>query len=228
MIWNVPHMWVGSTVFILGGGPSLANVPQDAFDGTRGIRTIAVNDSYLRFPRAEIVYFCDYRWYGWHEKRAEFARFAGLKVSMSPQLVNAPDVRTLKQGERHSVSIDPTTLHTGSNSGYQACNLAFLLGAARIVLLGFDMRMIDGRHHWHGGHPTQAAGDVYEKVMIPHFRDLIDPFSLHGCVVVNATPGSALECFLATTLEEELKNYGRYYAERSQGAVSWNSRGFSA
>jgi len=32
-------------------------------------------------------------------------------------------------------------------------NLAVQLGAARILLLGYDMRAVDGKTHWFGEHP---------------------------------------------------------------------------
>ena len=44
-------------------------------------------------------------------------------------------------------------LSTGGNSGHQAVNLAFLLGAKRIWLLGFDMGAASSSHnHFFGNH----------------------------------------------------------------------------
>lgn len=46
---------------------------------------------------------------------------------------------------------EPGTIGAGGNSGFQALNLAAQFGAARIVLVGFDLR-IDMGLHWHGAH----------------------------------------------------------------------------
>ena len=44
-------------------------------------------------------------------------------------------------------------VHFGGNSGFQAINLAFLWGATRIILLGFDCKAVAGKDHWFGQHP---------------------------------------------------------------------------
>jgi hypothetical protein len=42
--------------------------------------------------------------------------------------------------------------------------LAFLFGAARIVLVGYDMREVDGRRHFFGSHPRPLRdGGSFEK-----------------------------------------------------------------
>ncbi|HCZ48509.1 MAG TPA: hypothetical protein DCZ11_05850, partial [Gammaproteobacteria bacterium] len=46
------------------------------------------------------------------------------------------------------LSASPLRIHQGGNSGYQALNLAVLLGAERVILLGYDMH----GGHWHGRH----------------------------------------------------------------------------
>lgn len=56
-------------------------------------------------------------------------------------------------------------VHTGGgNGGMQAVNLAWHLGADRIVLLGYDMQITDGQLHWHGQH-VNKLGDPKPDLM---------------------------------------------------------------
>src|SRR5262249_19842922 len=92
-------------------------------------------------------------------------------------------------------SFEPGVIHYGFNSGFQAVNLALQFGAQHIVLVGFDMRVVDGREHFFGSHPEcQGFGPLSLELFISEFgkaaRDLSDDIE-----IVNATPGSALKCF---------------------------------
>ena len=51
-------------------------------------------------------------------------------------------------------STDPDTLR-GSNSGFAALNLAYLLGYREIALLGFDFQWSAGNSHFHDGYAWQ-------------------------------------------------------------------------
>lgn len=84
-------------------------------------------------------------------------------------------------------------LHQGCNSGYQALNLAVLLGAKRIMLLGFDMRIVDERRHFFGDHPKGMNVQSNYAQWITKFKTI--PPDLTGVEVFNCTKGSALKCF---------------------------------
>ena len=98
----------------------------------------------------------------------------------------------------------PDTIHLGGNSGYQAINLAYHLGARKIIILGFDMHR-DGGAHWHGDHPGLNVPDAHltnwRSRMAPLARDLQN----QGVRVINSTPGSALDCFEKLPLNKALK-----------------------
>jgi hypothetical protein len=94
-------------------------------------------------------------------------------------------------------------IHYGHNSGFQALNLAILLGAARIVLVGFDMRIVDGRRHFHGDHPHPLI-NADPRRFVPHFERAAASLPV-GVEILNATPGSALTCFPAADLDEALR-----------------------
>lgn len=92
----------------------------------------------------------------------------------------------------------PGRIHTGGNSGYQAIGLAFMFGAARIVLLGYDMqRGPNGEAHHHPDHPGDLPNSPRERMAewARRFVELAGDLRRHGVEVINATRRSALRCF---------------------------------
>ena len=91
------------------------------------------------------------------------------------------------------------------NSGYAAINLAYHLGANRIVLLGFDMHNDGKDTHFHNGYPTRAAGDhIYKNKFLPGFKELEKGLRVEGVTVFNASPHSQLNEFPKITLAQAL------------------------
>ncbi len=202
--WSAPRLWSGAAVVCLGGGPSLTQAQVDTLRGRAGV--IAVNDAYRLAPWAEVLYACDWRWWC---KHGGVPDFAGLKVTLSNSrghLDAYPDIEILENTGTEGLERDPTGLRTGRNGGYQAINLAVHLGAARVLLLGYDMKPdAQGRTHWFGDHadwPTRAG--VFENVMLPHFTGLARELESLGVAVVNCTPDSALDAFNKLPLERAL------------------------
>lgn len=95
-------------------------------------------------------------------------------------------------------------VHLGGNSGYQSIGLAFLWGARRIVLLGFDMQHTGGASHWHGDHPWKRNAKPPVRNWVPRFTQLAEDLEREGVEVVNATRQTALKCFSVQPLEAAL------------------------
>jgi len=199
----VERVWEGETVVCVGGGPS---VTAEAVALARDrARVIAINNSYLLAPWADVCYFADGRWWEWHKAKPEFMAFAGQKVTIegSGLMVADPEVYMLHNFGSSGISEKQNGLHTGSNSGYQAINLAVLAGAKRVLLLGYDMRFQDGRSHWHGDHPIKVPENNYRHYaalfggMVPQLKRL-------GVEVVNCTPESAIAAFRFGAMDKEL------------------------
>lgn len=198
MRWRAPRLWPGETCAIFGGGPSLTQAQVDA---CRGLRTIAINDAYRLAPWADVLYFCDERWYKWHE--AAVQDFVGLVVTMENYGLPG-DIKHLHNMGRDGLYHEPDGLMTGRNSGIQAINLAVHFGVDRILLLGYDMRAVNGRTHWHEGRPAPASHNVYQQAMLPCFATLVEPLRKRGVEVINCTPSSALTTFRLESLESVL------------------------
>lgn len=99
----------------------------------------------------------------------------------------------------------PNALRTGMNGGYQALGLAIAAGAARVVLVGYDMRFDNkGKSHWHGGHakdPSHSDG-VYRTMYRRYFEELKLPA---GVQVLNCSPVSLIEAFPKVSIEAALQ-----------------------
>jgi hypothetical protein len=101
------------------------------------------------------------------------------------------------------MSLDPMRTHQGGNSGFQAANLAILMGAARILLLGFDMRAAGGRKHWHEDHPDWMVNPQEStfRSWREAFEVALPSIQRAGVEIINCTPGSALTCFPMAEIE---------------------------
>lgn len=108
--------------------------------------------------------------------------------------------------EQGGLAARPNALRTGLNSGYQALGLAVAAGAARIVLLGYDMHFNGEKSHWHGGHPVPVGEAMYRNVYAKYFRELVPQLRQMNIEVLNATPGSALTCFKEVSIESLLSH----------------------
>jgi hypothetical protein len=205
-IWAPEPQWLGRTVFLLGGGPSLRDFKVQRL---KGKTVMAVNSSCHAAPWADILFFTDYNWMQAHLDIVK--AWKGLVVTPSShaktvlgdrirriQLVNRPDFS--RPGE--------LTLKFGRSSGHTAISLAVALGAARIVLLGYDMRRVDGRSHHHDDY-LNTTDALYERDFIPWFKGWNEAAQARGIEILNATPGSALLEFPLVSIEDVLRSEDR-------------------
>jgi len=91
----------------------------------------------------------------------------------------------------------------GGNSGYQAVNLAYLWGAGRILLLGYDMGH-NGLTHYFGDHPNGIQVNSPFKMFMKCF-ETIRPKD-YGIEIINCTPGSKLDCFPRMDIAKALEH----------------------
>lgn len=93
-------------------------------------------------------------------------------------------------------------LHSGQNSGYQAINLAYLMGAEVILLLGYDMARRNGKGHFFGEHPETLNHKTDYRQFITNF-DSIKP-DQYGIEIINCTRDTALTAFPKMDLEKAI------------------------
>jgi len=200
---TVPRLWPGETFVCIGSGPSLTQADVDAVRGLA--RVIVINRSYELALWGDVMYAADAKLWDWVKGAPEFH---GLKYSLeSSAPVMWPDVQILRNTGITGLELDPTGLRTGINSGYQSLGLAYHMGAAKILLLGFDMQWKGGLSHFHGDHPDSQPSPYPQ--MIAAFDTIVQPLTDVGVEVINCTPDSALKCFPMSTIQNELSRLER-------------------
>lgn len=137
----------------------------------------------------------------WHEGAVEFD---GLRITQDKEAAVEYGLMWVPSVSKPGLSMDPSLIHQGSNSGYQALNLAVLLGARKIILLGFDHHAADAQHsHFFGAHPDKVISG-YAQWNRELWPTTIPALNQLGVDVVNCTPGSALTVFRTGDLAKEL------------------------
>lgn len=196
-MWTVSKCFEGRTVAVLASGPSMnqesADLVRDA-----GLPAVVINSTFRLAPWAWALFGADSAWWK-HEDNRDAHQFAGLKVSVE----DCKGVLKLHYTGTTGFDPDPSCLRSGGNSGYQGVHLLAHTGAARILLLGFDM----GGEHWHDDHPAPLRKTPQEHYpgWIARFEELKKALDKRGIDVINCTPGSALKCFPMAELADVLE-----------------------
>ncbi len=187
--WIINKAWIGQEVFIVGGGESLVNFNWDLL---KPLRTIGCNDAYLH--ETDICIFGDKRWFDLHKQQLE--NYNGIIIT------NCPQVQKSKLPWLWCIKRETRGLHNGSlgwngNTGASAINLALILGAAKIYLLGFDMKLSkDKKANWHENSLNKPNADVFPEFLKKFKRVAKDLELKYPTVeVINITDDSDLNEF---------------------------------
>jgi hypothetical protein len=103
--------------------------------------------------------------------------------------------------DRAGLSDRPGVICNGGNSGHGAVGLAHQFGAARILLLGYDLQRTGGRSHWHGDHPGSLGNPPHMGIWIERFGALAADARALGLDIINCSRQTALTCFRRMPLE---------------------------
>lgn len=223
--WTIPRIWEGETSVIIGGGPSAATVN---FDLIKHLKVISINDAYKDQDTYEPRTWIDCAYWkdcGWYDKQYAFAeqedlgtnrmfltRFKGLKVTSCEDYMGDPDVKVLRKGRRNRLERDPNFITHCNNGGAEALALDIMFGSKTILLIGFDMRAVDGKHNYHSNHIRAVPDTHYEEYYRLPFEALVRDARDLGVNIFNCTLGSALDTFPIVPLEEVLNAEGRVCA----------------
>lgn len=167
----------------IASGPSL-NAHDCELVRASGLPTIAVNNSWQLAPWCDYVYAGDLAWWDTHVH----------EVPDGPKRWTC----TRQASAKHALNLH--TAYGEYNSGMRAIELAFQLGAERVLLLGYDCT-VQGGTHFHGDHkdtknPDEALCRKWNKqhARLPQ-RDQ----------VVNCSRDTALTAYRLGMLEKELQ-----------------------
>jgi hypothetical protein len=187
--WSPKPLWLGKTVFVVGGGPSL-----EGFDFAllRGRHCLAINEAFVDVPWADLLFFRDYEWFA--RNAAALADWPGLIVTVSPGAARDWPERLLL------VAANTREMPRARASGQQSVSLAIIMRAARIVLLGFDWNHDGGNYH--DRHP--APGLKYRGGLLESWHGYRERAARAGAEIINATPDSRIGEFRAASITDFL------------------------
>lgn len=192
--------WSEEDVYLIGGGASIRG-----FDFTRlkGLNTIGCNQAF--FLGADICNICtfgDFRF--WSAFPDDLGNYGGWVVT-NYTAMNPPKWLKFYRRINDGLSVPGSgELAWNGNTGALSVNLALMLGASRVFLLGYDMDMKPEETHWHDRlleNPTPAHYTRFCSSFDSVAHAL--PIAYPKAQVINVTNGfSKLMCFPRVSFEE--------------------------
>jgi len=225
-------MWEGGDAWIIGGGPSipkLFGVPEqvinDVLNGRQPVsayspymesihskHTIGINTAFLLGDWVDFVFFGDSKFF--LKFRPQLEKFRGISVSCSQVALKYNWVKYLDKDKkkRKGISTNPEQVSWNGNSGCAAISMAYNMGAKRIFLLGFDMKLDDkNSQHWHSLYKkTLTTKNPVGRKNLPFSRHLTafsfiaQDMKRLGIEIYNVCPESAIKELPKVNLNEVL------------------------
>ena len=192
--WNPEAIWKDEDVFIIGGGHSLRD-----FDWSllKQELTVGCNTAFtLGADICKVCIFGDLKWYTTF--KSDLSQFEGTVFTNVTQLQKPKNIPSwLWVMDRKARGLHRDALGWNNNTGASAINLALLLGACRVFLLGFDMtESQEGKPNWHDKRIEPHTISYVDK-FVPAFghvaADLKSKFP--GCSIHNISDNTALNTF---------------------------------
>lgn len=203
-MWEPKPVWVGQDAFVLGGGSSLRDFDWDRLHKER---VIGCNQAFRLGPQVcDYIVFCDRKFILTENSRLrpgfydELAKFPNPVITTDSMLKHRQE-SWLKWMPRRPDGLHHDALGFNCSTGWSAVNLALLLGATTVYLLGFDMQLdSNGNPNWHGNLLDKPDPNVYVRMLKYSHRvseDLLKKFP--GCRVFNvfdvSSKSSKLDAF---------------------------------
>ena len=187
--------------FCLASGPSLTQTDCDLVGELHlardDIGVIATNNTWLRATWADVLFAGDQCWWNHYAKDAR--AFGGVKLSWASTL------HSIKVPHENGMGLGRKRCRSGGNSGFKSVNIAYLLGAKLIILLGYDMQKTGGVMHWHPDHGGTLKNNGNLSKWVRNFGHLARDLEREKVRVINATRETALTCFERMTIEQAIE-----------------------
>lgn len=184
---------------IIATGQSLTK--EDCEKAHEKSQTIVVNDAWKLLPNADYHYACDKKWWeiNYNDVKSGY-KGQSFTINDEDKSRNPDKKYDLRRiDSRFGKGLSDRYLHYGlnggGNSGYQAINLAYMLGAKTIILLGFDMFGT----HFFGKHPPKLDVSSPFKEFIKSFETITE------VEVINCSRQTSLNCFPKKRLKDVLQ-----------------------
>lgn len=196
-VWSVPRIWSGRA-FVICGGESV-NAAREWIPYLQG-HVIAVKEAALLRPDADVLFLSGENC--WENCKDVIKGFRGGEIVARGRSDARFPARTRRIGrteDKGRLSDDPTKV-CGRDGGTSAINLAYLLGADEIVLIGYDMR--GGR--WLNGERKHTQPKPPKEHFARHLECLptiAADLRERGVSVINTSKSSAVTVFPYEPLE---------------------------
>ena len=223
-MWKIPKIWEGGECWIIGGGPSMPRqfgVPEDIIQDViagrqmpsvyspflssiHGKHIIAVNAAYLLGDWIDVIFFGD-RGFFLHNQKG-LLEHPNIKTTCCSHVKNQPGVKYIPKDKNYvrGISTKTNQISWNNNSGAAAINLAYYFGVKRIVLLGFDMHVIEGTQHWHGEYKKVGAKKLPFSKHLRSFPFIARDAKKLGVEILNISPDSTIQDFKKVKIEDVL------------------------
>ena len=207
-LWKPEPLWAEQDAFIIGGGDSLRTWD---FTLLKNEHTVGCNQAFRLGPEiCDICVFGDKKFI-LDKKSPRVGFYDELEKFPNPTVTNdrhlakykIPWLTCMGRKVYGLSSLDEGTLCWNKNTGSTAINIALLMGAKTIYLLGFDMFLTEGRPNWHDRLLDKPNEKIYVG-MLPAFshvkKDLAVKFP--GRIIFNVTNKSNLNTFPKLSFNE--------------------------
>lgn len=199
----IAHKYRNKKFILCATGPSLTKEVVETIREYKDDYIIfGINDSYRLIDFLDEHYACDGKW--WRMWGNDFReKYPKLSAWCYDDEGIQWGVKPTTGFFRSGLSLDQKYVHFGSNSGYQALNIAFLMGGRKFILVGYNMQRVGAASHYFGDHPPGLNNASPYKTFVDNFLTI--PENIRQ-LIVNCTPNSALRGFRTEDLRRELEN----------------------
>lgn len=202
--WEIPSSWRGHTAYIIGGGPSVNDVDLSLI---KDKCVIGCNNAYMFGDWVDVCWFGDYKFYKWHttEYKKWFNAYKGLIISnLDDGKINDKRVYLVHR-KGQGINTEKNCVAWNSNTGASAVNLAYHFGARRIVLIGFDCKLINEKPNYHDLHLVKDSDYKWSYKKFKHFwkKIALDAKKLN-VEIINTSLDSDLKHFPIKRLEDAI------------------------
>jgi hypothetical protein len=188
------------TMYIIGGGPSVRN--EDL--GLLCDKCVIGTNAAFIFSCVKMNIVGDMMFYVWHKKALDWliekgvpmVTFDDVPKNQNPKIIYLEKENS--DGLLHDGKIPwfMSGIGMGGNTGSGAMQVAYYLGAKRIVLVGFDMTALpDGKRNFHDMHKGAVEMHLPYPDFIRRTESLREGLYVEGIDVVNTCLTSALKAF---------------------------------
>jgi hypothetical protein len=201
---SIPRLFEGEKAFVMATGPSLDQDTVDRIYSASGYRYIGISDCYRICPFLDFFYACDNRWWGLHhDKVMDWGGSRnGYWCTESSTKQKYPELKLISGRGGVGWSNNQSLIHYGSNSGYQITNIAYLLGIKTMILVGFNMMIVDKQSHFFGDHPQGLSRNNSYHSFASQFTKI--NYKAAGVSVINTAHPTKLDHFPKLPLDEAI------------------------